>query len=66
MSTTVRKVPMRQCTGCQEMKNKKEMIRVLKTAEGEITLDATGKKNGRGNHAEAEQKADRGITSFSE
>ena len=48
MNTTVRKVPMRQCTGCQEMKNKKEMIRVLKTAEGEITLDATGKKNGRG------------------
>ena len=48
MSTTFRKVPMRQCTGCQEMKNKKEMIRVLKTAEGEITLDATGKKNGRG------------------
>ena len=48
MRTTVRKVPMRQCTGCQEMKNKKEMIRVLKTAEGEITLDATGKKNGRG------------------
>ena len=48
MSTTVREVPMRQCTGCQEMKNKKEMIRVLKTAEGEITLDATGRKNGRG------------------
>ena len=48
MSTTVRQLPMRQCTGCQEMKNKKEMIRVLKTAEGEITLDATGKKNGRG------------------
>ncbi len=42
------KVPMRQCTGCREMKNKKEMIRVLKTAEGEILLDATGKKNGRG------------------
>lgn len=39
---------MRQCTGCQEMKNKKEMIRVLKSAEGEILLDATGKKNGRG------------------
>lgn len=48
MSTTVRKVPMRQCTGCQEMKNKKEMIRVLKTAEGEITLDATGKKTAEG------------------
>ena len=48
MSAAVRKVPMRQCTGCQEMKNKKEMIRVLKTSEGEIPLDATGKKNGRG------------------
>ena len=45
---TKNKVPMRQCTGCREMKNKKEMIRVLKTAEDEIVLDATGKKNGRG------------------
>ena len=42
------KVPMRKCTGCQEMKNKKEMIRVLKTPEDEIVLDATGRKNGRG------------------
>ena len=42
------KVPMRKCTGCQEMKNKKEMIRVLKTPEEEIVLDATGRKNGRG------------------
>ena len=50
MSAAVRKVPMRQCTGCQEMKNKKEMIRVLKTSEGEILLDATGKKNGRGDY----------------
>ena len=48
MGATVRKVPMRQCIGCQEMKNKKEMIRVIKTAEEEILLDATGKKNGRG------------------
>jgi predicted RNA-binding protein YlxR (DUF448 family) len=39
---------MRQCTGCREMKSKKEMIRVLKTAEDEIVLDTTGKKNGRG------------------
>ena len=46
--STKGKIPMRQCTGCQEMKNKKEMIRVLKTAEGEIFLDATGRKNGRG------------------
>ena len=42
------KVPMRQCTGCREMKNKKEMMRVLKTGEGEILLDTTGRKNGRG------------------
>ena len=43
-----RKVPMRQCTGCGKMKNKKEMLRVLKTAEGEVVLDATGRRNGRG------------------
>lgn len=43
-----KKVPLRQCIGCGEMKSKKEMIRVLKTAEGEITIDATGRKNGRG------------------
>ncbi len=42
------KVPMRQCTGCREMKNKKEMMRVLKTGEGEILLDTSGRKNGRG------------------
>ena len=45
---TVKKVPMRKCVGCGEMKSKKEMIRVLKTTEDEIVLDATGKKNGRG------------------
>lgn len=39
---------MRKCVGCGEMKNKKEMIRVIKTQEGEFLLDATGKKNGRG------------------
>ena len=45
---TVRKVPMRKCIGCGEMRNKKEMLRVLKTPEEEIVLDATGRKNGRG------------------
>ncbi len=45
---SVRKIPLRQCIGCGEMKDKREMLRVLKTAEGEIVLDATGKKNGRG------------------
>ena len=39
---------MRKCVGCQEMKSKKEMIRVIRTAEGEFLLDATGRKNGRG------------------
>lgn len=45
---SIRKFPQRQCIGCGEMKNKKEMIRVLKTPEGEFTLDSTGRKNGRG------------------
>lgn len=39
---------MRQCIGCHEMKNKKEMLRVIKTPEDEVVLDATGRKNGRG------------------
>lgn len=45
---TVRKIPMRQCIGCGEMKSKKEMMRILRTTENEIVLDTTGKKNGRG------------------
>lgn len=45
-----RKIPMRQCVGCGEMHGKKEMIRVLKTTEGPIVLDVTGKKNGRGSY----------------
>ncbi len=45
---SVKKVPMRMCTGCHEMKPKKELIRVVKTPEGEIKLDFTGKLNGRG------------------
>jgi uncharacterized protein len=47
MSAT-KKLPQRQCIGCGEMKNKKEMIRVIKTPEENIIIDATGKKNGRG------------------
>lgn len=39
-----KKIPMRQCVGCGEMKSKKEMMRVLKTPEEEIVLDVTGKK----------------------
>ncbi len=44
----MKKIPMRQCIGWQEMKSKKEMIRVIKTPEDEICIDATGRKNGRG------------------
>ena len=43
-----KKISMRQCVGCGEMKNKRDMRRVLKSAEGPIVLDMTGKKNGRG------------------
>lgn len=43
-----KKIPMRQCIGCGEMKPKKELIRILKTAENEIIIDKTGRKNGRG------------------
>lgn len=45
---STKKFPQRQCIGCGEMKNKKEMLRILKTPEGEFVLDATGRKNGRG------------------
>lgn len=45
---TVKKIPLRKCTGCGEMKPKKEMVRIIKTAENEIFADVTGKKNGRG------------------
>ncbi len=43
-----RKVPMRKCVGCGEMKPKKELLRVLRTEEEGFVLDTTGKKNGRG------------------
>ena len=43
-----KKIPLRKCTGCGEMKSKKEMVRVIRTAEGEILMDLTGRKNGRG------------------
>ncbi|MCY6483932.1 YlxR family protein [Clostridium aestuarii] len=44
----VRKIPKRMCTGCSEMKPKKELIRIVKNKEGEISIDLTGKKPGRG------------------
>ena len=43
-----KKIPMRQCLGCREMKPKKELIRVVRSPEGQIDLDFKGKANGRG------------------
>lgn len=43
-----KKIPMRQCLGCREMKPKRELIRAVRSPEGEISLDFKGKKPGRG------------------
>ncbi len=48
MAGAVKKIPMRMCLGCNEMKPKRELIRVVKTPEGDVLLDLTGKKSGRG------------------
>ena len=43
-----KKIPLRKCTGCGEMKPKKELVRVVRSPEGEVQLDLTGRKAGRG------------------
>ena len=43
-----RKLPLRMCSGCGERKEKRELIRVVRSPEGEVSMDATGKKSGRG------------------
>ena len=43
-----RKIPMRMCVGCREMKPKKELLRVVRSPEGTVSIDATGRKPGRG------------------
>ena len=59
--SNVKKVPQRQCIGWGEMKSKKDMTRVIRTSEGEMSIDSTGKKNGRGayicNNVECLRKA---------
>lgn len=58
---TTKKIPMRMCTGCREMKPKRELIRIVRVSESDIRLDSTGKLNGRGAYicksAECLQKA---------
>jgi predicted RNA-binding protein YlxR (DUF448 family) len=48
MDKKVRKIPMRQCMGCNEHKEKPTLLRVVRSPEGEVSLDFTGKKSGRG------------------
>ena len=43
-----RKIPQRMCVGCREKRDKKDLLRVVRTPEGQLVLDATGKKSGRG------------------
>jgi len=43
-----KRIPLRMCTGCHEMKPKKELIRIVRDKEGAISIDLTGKKSGRG------------------
>lgn len=43
-----KKIPMRMCVGCREMKEKRSMVRVLRAQDGTFCIDETGKKNGRG------------------
>ncbi len=45
-----KKIPTRMCTGCGEMKPKSELVRIVRSPEGEISLDLTGRKNGRGSY----------------
>ncbi|MBQ1928813.1 MAG: YlxR family protein [Acutalibacteraceae bacterium] len=44
----VKKIPMRKCIGCQQMKQKNELVRVVHSKDGEMSVDLTGKKSGRG------------------
>jgi uncharacterized protein len=48
LTKKVRKLPLRMCVGCQAKKNKRELVRVVRSPEGDISLDFTGKKPGRG------------------
>ena len=52
----VKKIPMRTCTGCRQEKNKKDLIRVVRDKDGNVCVDATGKKNGRGAYICPEMK----------
>ncbi|WML43741.1 RNase P modulator RnpM [Neobacillus sp. PS3-40] len=52
-----KKVPMRKCVATGEMKPKKELVRIVRTKEGEVSIDLTGKKSGRGAYLSKDRKA---------
>ncbi|WP_430413622.1 RNase P modulator RnpM [Lederbergia citrea] len=52
-----KKIPMRKCLATGEMKPKKEMIRIVRSKEGEVSVDLTGKKSGRGAYISLEREA---------
>ncbi|WP_042356649.1 RNase P modulator RnpM [Bacillus rubiinfantis] len=52
-----RKVPMRKCVATGEMKPKKELVRIVRTKEGDVSIDLTGKKNGRGAYLSKDKEA---------
>ncbi|MBL4952683.1 YlxR family protein [Neobacillus sp. OS1-32] len=54
---TKRKVPMRKCVATGEMKPKKELVRIVRTKEGEVSIDLTGKKSGRGAYLSRDKEA---------
>jgi len=45
---TQKKIPQRMCIGCQQMRDKRDLVRIVRTPEGEFLIDLTGKKSGRG------------------
>ncbi|TFE03460.1 RNase P modulator RnpM [Jeotgalibacillus sp. R-1-5s-1] len=55
--TKKRKVPLRKCVATNEMKDKKEMIRIVRSKEGEVSIDLTGKKSGRGAYVSKDKEA---------
>ena len=55
--STRKKIPMRKCIATGEMKPKKEMIRIVRSKEGEVSIDPTGKKSGRGAYVSLDKEA---------
>ncbi len=57
MVNTNRKVPLRKCVATGEMRPKKELVRIVRSKEGEVSIDLTGKKSGRGAYLTKDKEA---------